>query len=319
MRTEIRLDGSESNLTNENGRKKREHKGNSLLDFPECYVVIDLETTGFDPEYDDILEMAALRVVNGEIESKFSTLVNPGNPIDEFITDLTGITDEMVKDAPPIQNALPEFLVYIGDSIIVGHNVGFDIRFIYDICEWAKLPPFSNDYVDTMRLSRNLFKNEKHHRLTDLSKRFGITTTVEHRALADVERTYKCYCCIKDYVSDHGIVLKACSGLQWRAKDITANGVDFDEQSPLYGKSFVFTGTLERMPRRDAMQIVVDHGGLCHDNVRKDTNYLVLGANDYNKLNGAKSNKQKKAEQLRLAGNDIEIISENVFYEMLND
>lgn len=318
MRTIIQLGKEADNSASEKRTKLREHKGSSLLEFPESYVVVDLETTGLDSSYDDILEMAALRVVNGTPEETFSSLVNPGYPIDGYITDLTGITDDMLKDAPPLPNVLVNFLTFVGDSIIVGHNVGFDIRFIYDICELAKIQPFSNDYVDTMRLSRYFFKEEKHHRLSDLSKRFGIGISVEHRALADVEQTYKCYCCMKDYAADHGIVLKARQGSQWSAKDITASTSDYDEKSPLFGKSFVFTGTLDKMPRRDAMQIVVDHGGICHDTVKRDTNFLVLGVNDYRKLNGTKSNKQKKAEQLRLAGNDIEIISENVFYEMLD-
>lgn len=318
MRTDIKLGLDANDSAPEKRTKLREHKGHSLLEFPDSYVVIDLETTGFDPSYDDILEMAALRVVNGVAEDTFSSLVNPGCPIDEYITDLTGITDDMVKDAPPLQDVLPRFLAFVGNDIIIGHNVGFDIRFIYDICELAKIQPFSNDYVDTMRLSRTLFKEEKHHRLSDLAKRFSVGVSVEHRALEDVEQTYKCYCYMKDYVADHGIILKARPGSQWKAKDITASTSDYDEQSPLFGKAFVFTGTLDKMPRREAMQLVVDHGGVCHDTVKRDTNFLVLGANDYSKLNGTKSNKQKKAEQLRLAGNDIEIISENVFYEMLD-
>lgn len=80
----------------------------------------------------------------------------------------------------------------------------------------------------------------------------------------------------------------------------------------------MFTGTLDKMPRKAAMQLVVDRGGVCLDGVRKDVNYLVLGSSDYSKIKDWKSNKQKAAEKLRLKGNDIEIISENVFYEMLD-
>lgn len=300
-------------------RPKREHQGSSLLEFPEEYVVFDLETTGFDPQYDDILEIAAIRIKDEKEVAKFSTLVNPGHPIDEFITELTGITDDMVQAAPFIDTVLPQFLAFVGDSVLVGHNVGFDIRFIYDLCEWAKLPPLSNNYVDTMRLSRNLFKEERRHRLCDLVKRFGVAASVSHRALADVEQTNQCLQYMREYVRDKGIRLAPHNGSNWKARDITAEATEFNQDSPIYGKAFIFTGTLARMTRREAMQIVVDHGGMCHDTVKRDTNYLVLGANDYSKLNGTKSNKQKKAEQLRLSGNDIEIISENVFYEMIDD
>ena len=104
------------------------------------------------------------------------------------------------------------------------------------------------------------------------------------------------------------------------AKDIVTEKTDFDETHPLFGKTCVFTGTLEKMARKDAMQIVVDLGGLVGNSVTKKTNYLILGNNDYcSSIKGGKSSKQKKAESLKLAGNDIEIISENVFYDMISE
>ena len=104
------------------------------------------------------------------------------------------------------------------------------------------------------------------------------------------------------------------------AKDITTDNTDFDETHPLFGKLCVFTGTLEKMTRKDAMQIVVDFGGQVGNSVTKKTNYLILGNNDYcSSIKDGKSSKQKKAESLKLAGNDIEIISENVFYDMISE
>ena len=95
---------------------------------------------------------------------------------------------------------------------------------------------------------------------------------------------------------------------------------EFDETHPLYGKLCVFTGTLEKMQRKDAMQIVVDLGGQVGNSVTKKTNFLILGNNDYCPLiKDGKSSKQKKAETLKLAGNDIEIISEDVFYDMISE
>ena len=104
------------------------------------------------------------------------------------------------------------------------------------------------------------------------------------------------------------------------AKDIHATNSVFDDNSSIFGKIFVFTGTLEKMSRREAMQLVLDSGGLCGDGVNMSTNYLVLGNNDYcTTIKEGKSNKQKKAERLQLSGFDIETISENVFYNMLTD
>ena len=294
----------------------RDHKGHSLLTFPSRYVVLDLETTGLDPQYDDIIEVAAIRIVDGASEGSFSSLVNPGYPIDEFITDLTGITDDMLSSAPSLDSVLPALLSFIGADVVVGHNVNFDINFIYDSCSARSLAPFSNDFVDTMRISRKLFPDERHHRLSDLICRFGIGESVSHRAFSDVEQTDKCYRYLRSYVSDHGFPLNQ-QPKSWRAGDIVSFADHFDESSPIFGKVFVFTGTLDKMTRKAAMQLVVDRGGVCLDGVRKDVNYLVLGANDYSKIKDGKSNKQKAAEKLRLKGNDIEIISENVFYEML--
>lgn len=294
----------------------RDRKGHSLLAFPSRYVVLDLETTGLDPQYDDIIEVAAIRIVDGAIEDSFSSLVNPGYSIDEFIAELTGITDDMLAPAPSLDSVLPAFLSFIGSDVVVGHNVNFDINFIYDSCSALSLEPFSNDFVDTMRISRKLFPEDRHHRLKDLICRFGIDESVAHRAFSDVEQTDKCYRYLRDYVSEHSISLEQ-HHKPWRAGDIVPETDHFDESSPIFGKVFVFTGTLDKMPRKAAMQLVVDRGGVCLDGVRKDVNYLVLGSSDYSKIKDGKSNKQKAAEKLRLKGNDIEIISENVFYEML--
>ena len=102
------------------------------------------------------------------------------------------------------------------------------------------------------------------------------------------------------------------------AKDIQSNNVEFDVTHPLYGKVCVFTGVLEKMPRKNAMQIVADLGGINGDNVTKKTNFLILGNNDYCKsIKDGKSSKQKKAEKLKLSGQDIEIIPESVFYDLI--
>ena len=105
-----------------------------------------------------------------------------------------------------------------------------------------------------------------------------------------------------------------------RAKDIHTEASDFDPESPFYSKTCVFTGTLERIVRKDAMQIVANLGGINSDSVTKKTNYLILGNNDYCKsIKDGKSSKQKKAEKYKLEGQAIEIIPENVFYDMISD
>ena len=304
-------------------KPQRENKGSSKLDFPVDYTVVDLETTGLDPEWNEIIEIGALKIRNNQIVDSFSQLVKPTEPVDEFITDLTGITNDMLADAPSIEEVLPSFLAFADNDIIVGHNVNFDINFIYDNCVRLTGQGFPNDFVDTMRLSRRLFPQEKHHRLSDLEKRYNLHNESAHRALSDVMLTNQCLEHLRKHVIENNIDLQALlrsSSKGLSAKDISATNDEFDENSPFYQKTFVFTGALERMTRRDAMQMVVNLGGLCGDGINKNTNYLVLGNNDFCKtIKDGKSAKLKKAEQLKISGQDIEIISENVFYDMLNN
>lgn len=294
----------------------RENKGNSLLLFPTTYVVVDIETTGLDPSCDKIIEIAAVKIQNGEEIEQFQSLVNPHFEIDEFIQELTGITNPMLESAPSIESVLPRLLEFVGAEIIVGHNANFDINFIYDCAKNLNLNPFCNDFVDTMRISRKLYRDLKHHTLAALSASLNVGESVEHRALADCIQTRQCFEIMRQRAEEIGglpMKTKATS------KTLVAESDEFDEDSPLYGKTFAFTGTLEKMTRKEAMQIVINAGGKCTDNVVASTNFLVLGNQDYYKgIKNSKSNKQKKAEKMQLSGADIVAISENTFYDMLN-
>lgn len=156
-------------------------KGKSLIEIPNKYIAFDIETTGLDPMYDEIIETGAIKIEDGKEIETFSTLIKPKYEIDEFITQLTGITNEMVMDAPKINEVLPKFMDFIKDSVILGHNVNFDINFIYDNLINEDMNPITNDFVDTLRLSRRLLPELKHHRLSDLANYYNIDTTVFNR------------------------------------------------------------------------------------------------------------------------------------------
>ena len=171
----------------------RVHKGSNLMSAVISYVVLDVETTGVDPTHNEIIEVGAIRVRDDKEEDSFSSLVKPSGSISKSITDLTGITNDMVEDAPGIGDVLPKLLAFIGDDIVMGHNINFDVNFIYDNCERLGLASFSNDFIDTLRISRRLYPEERQHRLCDLTSRLGVQVDEAHRALADVRATKSCY------------------------------------------------------------------------------------------------------------------------------
>ena len=309
----------------ENTASIRTYKGKSLILLPTDYVVLDLETTGLDPRNDEIIEFAALRIRGSEIVNKYQTFIKPINEIPDFITDLTGITNEMVADAPSIREAIPGILSFIGDDIVMAHNANFDINFLYDATEECSGSHFSNSFIDTLRIARKLLPDQRHHRLCDILAPLSVTASDEHRALADCITLFDCYNSMRSmayekYYDESGFIsafVYKYSGDH--LKDLKSNKTEFDETHPLFGKVCVFTGTLEGMTRAEAAQIVVDFGGKCGSGVTQETNLLILGNNDYCKaIKGGKSNKQKKAEEYKLKGYDIDIIPESVFRDMIN-
>jgi DNA polymerase-3 subunit epsilon len=300
---------------------ERVNKGKSLLESFDNYVAIDLETTGLDSHYDSIIEIAAIKVTNNEINDTFQTFVNPHQKLDSIITDLTGITDSMLIDAPELLNVIPQLLEFIGDACILGHNVNFDVNFIYDACLQLAPPiSFSNNFVDTLRLSRRMFPSERHNRLSDLIERFGISVNKEHRALDDAIAAKQCYDYMKQYAKANNIAFESLYPQAFKASSITTSNESFDQSTYVYGKQFVFTGTLDHLLRKDAMQIVVDMGGSCSNSINKHTNYLVLGSKGYADclhIKDNKSTKYLKAELYKSKGLDIDIISEDVFMQMI--
>lgn len=308
-------------------KTERINKGKSLISFPTNFTVIDIETTGLSPTFDEIIELAAIRVRDGVITDHFTSLVQPRFEVDKYIEELTGITNDMLSSAPRISSILPQFIDFIGDDILVGHNVNFDINFIYDNSKSISCKILNNDFVDTMRIFKKLHPELEHHRLYDLSTLYKLDYSKAHRSLADCEITHLSYqhlydeiltkfTDVQEFIDLFKKKSKSHSGV--KAANITATTTDIDEDNPLFGKVVVFTGSLERMIRKDAMQLVVNYGGINGDGVTKKTNYLVLGNNDYCKsIKDGKSSKQKKAEKLKLSGQDLEIIPESVFYDMM--
>lgn len=161
-------------------------KGQTFLKQVKDYVVFDLETTGISCIKDDIIEVSALKVRDGVIVEEFSELVNPGRPIPPAASQVNNITDSMVAGCQSIEEVLPRFMDFIGDDILIGHNINsFDMKFLYRDCEKFYGKVLTNDTIDTLRLAKAVFPEWHHRRLSDLAEFYGLSTEGAHRALAD--------------------------------------------------------------------------------------------------------------------------------------
>jgi ATP-dependent DNA helicase DinG len=150
----------------------------------QSIVAIDVETTGLNKESDVLIEIGAVRFKGHRIEDEWSTLINPGRPIPPEITKLTGITNHMVQNAPPVKAVVQELADFIGDAPLVGHNVGFDLAFLrrQDICKF-------NDAIDTYELAAVLLPDAGRYNLGALCENLGVILKSAHRALDDARAT----------------------------------------------------------------------------------------------------------------------------------
>lgn len=170
------------------------NKGRRLNQYVKDYIVFDLETTGFRPGLDEIIEISAVKVKNSEIIDTYSTLVKPSIGIPASATRVNGITNDMVSNAPEIEEALGGFIDFVETGILVGHNIhSFDTNFIYDAAMEVFQEGISNDYIDTLYMAKSCLPQLKHHKLGDISEYFGISTEGAHRALNDCIMNQKCY------------------------------------------------------------------------------------------------------------------------------
>lgn len=160
------------------------------------YVVFDLETTGCNPVKDYIIEIGAAKIQNGKIVTKYNQLINPKIAIPYYITKITGITDDMVKDKPVMEEVLSKFLSFCEGEYILGHNISFDYRFIKAKCT-KRGYSFTKKAVDTLAIARKTLKHLPSRRLGDLCDYYGIELSHAHRAVHDALATYQLYQCLK--------------------------------------------------------------------------------------------------------------------------
>ena len=194
--------GVEAYLIDDLGNAVFSPRGQNLDD---TYVVFDIETTGLSKEKEMITEIGAVKVADGKIIDRFSTFVNPQRPISAEITKLTGITDDMVKDAPTIENVLPEFLKFCEDTVLVAHNASFDTGFIRIAAERAGLGELHYTIVDTLELARALLPELNKHKLDIVCEHLGVTLNGHHRAVNDAEATAEVFIKFLDMLAEKKI------------------------------------------------------------------------------------------------------------------
>lgn len=242
----------------------RKFKGDNLISIESDYVCIDIETAGIGDQRYSITELSAVRVRDSKIADTFSMLVNPMCEISSKITKLTGITNDMVKDAPTIEKALPEYLSFIGDDIAVGHNIStFDVIVLYDLAEKQGLSKFMNDYIDTLILSKKLLTDLEGYSLENVSKTLSVDYSGAHRALEDCKITYQCYEKLKPLLEER--------------PDLWTEKSDLDKSNPIYRRVCVVAGSVKGYTQSAIQNMITDLGGFCKKTIDEETDLLIVG------------------------------------------
>ena len=166
---------------------KKENK----IDNKNIFVAIDVETTGLSPITNELIEVSAIKYDGNKRIDTFSTLIKPKVRIPYYITNITGITNDMVEEAPEVEEVMPELIDFVGDLPIVAHNANFDYKFIQN---YSNNSFTKNKVIDTVPIGRRLYPELPNHKLGTIAKHIGITEDGFHRAEFD------CECCAKIYM-----------------------------------------------------------------------------------------------------------------------
>lgn len=276
------------------------------------YYVLDVETTGLDRNRDRMVEIAWMRVENGEPVDSYFTLVNPERPISPAATAVNGIHDEDVLDAPTYSEIRDTVHDALLGSTVVGHNVTFDLAFIRNLLgdiEGRIL------YADTMTIAKHAFPGQRSYKLGELCKSLSLSQQSTHRALDDVIATKalldKCQAELKRQAEEEKAQRRQEKELERQAR------AEKYGKSPLFDLAFVFTGSF-RLPREEMMQLAVDAGAFARTAVNGNTDYLVVGCTD-GFPDWAIARKIGKADELISKGKKVRKITEVEYLELIEN
>lgn len=296
----------------------------SIIALPDNYVVIDLETTGTNPQIDKIIEISAIRYRNNIETARFDQLVALDHPIPRIVVMLTGISDEMLTGKPYIHEVLPSLVEFLGDDILIGHNIAaFDSCFLAKAYREYLNRELENPCVDTLRLSKKLNPQWPRHSLEMLAFHYDVSYSGAHRGMNDCFITNACYQNIKNDIrntcGEESFCIQATKKAKINVHEIVPEEEVTDENHPFYQRVIVFTGALS-LARQEAMQLAVNVGAIVKSSVTTKTSYLVVGGQDLTRVGeDGMSSKEEKAYRLNASGKaNIQIISEKDFFSLIN-
>jgi len=303
------------------------HAGKLIFEFLSDYTVIDIETTGFSPNQNDITEIAAIRVRNGEAVERFQELVRPSQTIPGYVVGKTHISNEMVAGARSIKEVLPAFLEFVGSDVLVGYNIyNFDIPFLCCKSETELGRSITNDIVDVIYLVKDLCPRLCSYKLDDIRRRLGIDCAGAHRALKDCEDTQALYLRLKNGQIDFGVVaheVEAFAGFEIPDdySPVQKSGIPthYKERwehvkahpfTTLASSNIVFTGDGPNMPRDVAEKTAVILGADVRPRVTRDCDFCVV-------LESPGLTKVEAAKKWSASGSPIRILSLEAFKEIV--
>ncbi len=302
------------------------------------FVAIDFETANADRS--SACAIGLVLVEGGNIIDKKSYLIRPHELyFDPFNVSIHGITEEDVENEPEFDQLWPLITDFFGNRIVIAHNASFDMSVLRHVLDEYSIPYPDLPYSCTRVISKKMWPSLPSHALDVVAEHLAIEF-VHHDATEDAIAcaSIAIQACEKtgaDSIENLAQKLEFPTGCLFpggyrparinfpksysiKPRELVPSTDNQDPEHVFFGKQMIFTGTLQSMPRKNAMQRVVDVGGKCAKTVSWSTDFIVMGQQDYRKLkDGKKSNKMKKAEELVDQGCQIEFLSENDFLEML--
>lgn len=261
----------------------KRQKGEKLFTSVNDYTVFDLETTDVMVSQCKVIEISALRVRDNAVVDTFSSLVNPQIHIPGKITSITHITDEMVERAPTIEDIFDDFLKFVGNDIVIGHNIDtFDYNVIYDLNMKLHGKPFTNRYIDTLHLAQRFLPELENRRLPTLAEHLGIDITESHRGEADCYTTYKLYQALKELIETNGsrsILIKKGKGKE----NNQYAAVEKNQHNPFYDTTCIVYGAFKSMDTDKVKAFVQSLGANYVDFFCYSAQFLILGADMHKK------------------------------------